>query len=181
MVGDFNSAKYSDVWQCFIENDGLEDALHASKFVGLKKNLQLQFTFHNFRGLQMNSWYMRAAQYLFFGFSHSVGKWLRDVHFNGVCCMGTGMHRQIFRRREWRERAGVHHIDWILYDGDRIERVDFFDVVTYHHMVGKSVWSEMEWSLKWLFYDRIVSKTVYPSDHFPIIAGFKINSVDDFI
>merc|ERR1711920_443232 len=97
----------------------------------------------------------------------------------GVCCMGPSLYRQMYRRREYRQRAGIHHLDWILYDEDRIESVDFFDVVTYHRIVDEIEQGESEWSLKWLFYDRIVGKTIYPSDHFPIIAGFKIKSIED--
>ena len=45
----------------------LVDSLHETQTYGPWKKLQIQYTFHNFHGLQINTWYNRALQYLFFG------------------------------------------------------------------------------------------------------------------
>eukprot|EP01084_Bolivina_argentea_P031532 58371_1 len=181
ITGDFNAAKYSPVWYCFTQNDNdtsfyliINDSLHDTNRFSYRKKLQLQYTFHNFRGLQMNTWYMRISQYLFYGFSNSVIKYFRHKYFHDVCCMAPSLYKQIYRRREFNRNAGIHHLDWILYGThDKIETVKYFEVISYHNMVDKSKQNPMKWSLRWLLSDRFVGNTVYPSDHFPIIAGFK--------
>jgi len=183
LTGDFNAAKYSNVHRCFV-NDSTEasvttmkDALHGSRVFAPWESLQLQFTYHAFRGLQMSTWYMRSAQFVFYGFSQTVVKWLRHRVFGGVCCMGPSLYSQLYRRREYGPRAGLHHLDWILYNtqgNDKINAVQYFEVVAYHHVVKNQTQREWQWSLKWLLHDRIVDKTIYPSDHFPVIAGFTL-------
>jgi len=178
LTGDFNAVKYSEVWRCFTRNEldsfELTDALHTTRAFAPWFALQLQYTYHRFLGLQMNTWYMRGAQYFFFGFSNTVVKWLRNVLFENVCCMGPSLYSQIYRRREYARNAGVHHLDWILYHSGngRIEQVEYFEVIAYHRMVEATTPRQIAWNLKGV-YDAIVGKTIYPSDHFPIIAGFQ--------
>lgn len=180
LTGDFNAAKYSNVWQCFTENEDdsfeLSDALHDAQRFGPWTKLQLQYTMHYFHGLQMNTWYMRSVQYLFFGFSNSIIKLFRNIGFGGVCCMGPSLYRQIYRRKKYDRQAGIHHIDWILYnvDNKQIDKVKYFEVISYHQLIDEDKLPKTDWSLKYIIHDRIVSKTIFPSDHFPIIAGFTI-------
>ena len=179
LTGDFNSAKYAHVWRCFTQSDDesvvMKDALHAAGRYGLFHKQQLQYTFHAFLGLQMNTWYMRAAQYVWFGFSHSLVKWCRHVLFDGMCCMGPSLYSQVYRRREFDRRAGIHHVDWIMHaQHTRIDEAAYFEVVTYHEVVGDAERAGLDWTLKGLLVDRIRAKTVYPSDHFPIVAGYKL-------
>eukprot|EP01083_Nonionella_stella_P186392 682182_1 len=182
LTGDFNEAKYGNVWQCLTENDDdsfeLQDALHTSEYFGFNRKVKLQYTDHNFRGLQMNTWYMRMAQYLYFGFSHSVVKWFRDVWFDGVCCVAPSLYRQFYRRMNYKDRAGVHHLDWLLFsDHKSIDSVPYFEVVAYHHTVDVDEQPPLIWSLEGLFYDRVIGKTIYPSDHFPVVGAFNITRI----
>lgn len=92
--------------------------------------------------------------------------------------MAPSLYRQVFRRSEFDRKAGIHHLDWILYDKNhhKIDSVKYFEVITYHHSIEKEEQPDFEWTLNGFFHQRIISKTIFPSDHFPIIAGFAINS-----
>jgi len=164
LSGDFNSGKYSNIWNCFTENDFLKDSIHGASNI----YNPIQYTFHNFHGIHINSFWLRFLQYMFFGFSCTLPHLWRH-RTEGVACFGAPLHTTLYNRVIYNKHSGVHHVDWILHTKKFTPL--YFSVLT-HHLSRKT-----NTKYTWLdfFHKRVVESTIYPSDHFPIIVGFNVS------
>jgi len=173
VMGDFNSAKYGPAWEAMTThgNGTLQDSLHNSQII-LHQPL-IQYTFHHFHGVHLNYWWKRSLMYFLFGVSCIEPEIWRNYTLN-VACFGPPIYTSIYRRLFHQNQAGVHHIDWILHSPNNTWPT-FFSVLTEHAYQGDTEITMGGW-LDY-FHKRIVEKSIEPSDHFPVIAGFNFTDI----
>ena len=163
LVGDFNSVKYSKVWDSLIDTSGLLDTS-----LELYDKDNIEFTYHHFHGLHFHNFYMRIVQYI--SYYVSCTEFGRKV--TGIpSCFAPSLIRSI--KENLFGNGKVHHIDWILHNYV-LEPKQFF-VITDHKEIQNPVSTNNWWHPKEFLHRSVVNSAIYPSDHFPVFASFVFN------
>lgn len=161
ILGDFNSVKYTEVWDSVMELHFKDAALELYNQDGV------EYTYHHFHGLHFNSLYMRIVQYLsYYASRFEIGRKYTNIPSPFAPSLFRSMYEAIFGKGK------VHHIDWILYSNHF--KPSQFQVITHYRKTHETIDSSNWYHPKELFHRFIVRSQINPSDHFPIFCSFNL-------